>query len=66
MNIPDNYDLWEDHEAEQEKGLEKLPVCENCGQPIQSERCYIINDSFICPDCLESDFGHDTDEFTEG
>lgn len=65
MNIPDNYDLWEDHEREQAKQLEKLPVCEVCGEPIQDDHLYLINDEFVCSDCLERDFKKRTDDYVE-
>ncbi len=65
MNIPDNYDLWEAHEREQEQALEKLPVCGICGEPIQDEHLYLINDEFICPACLESDFRKNTEDFID-
>lgn len=41
------------HDAEQAKALEKLPKCAECGEPIQTEECYEINDELICPECLE-------------
>lgn len=62
MNIPDNYDLWEAHDREQAKQLERLPVCEICGKPIQDEHLYLINDEFVCPECLERDFRKDVDD----
>ena len=65
MNIPDNYDLWEAHEAEQEKQLERLPVCEVCGKPIQDEHLYLINDEFVCQDCLDRDFRKCVDDYVE-
>lgn len=65
MNIPDNYDLWEDHEREKEQALERLPVCEVCGNPIQGDHLYLINDEFVCPACLERDFRKDVDDYVE-
>ena len=63
MNIPDVYDLWEAHDREQAKRLERLPVCEICGEPIQDEHLYLINDEFVCPACLERDFRKDTEDY---
>lgn len=65
MNIPDNYDQWKAHDREQTKRLEELPVCEICGEPIQDEHLYLINDEFVCPACLERDFRKDTDDYVE-
>ena len=58
----DNYDLWRHHDAEQSRLLNRLPVCSYCGEPIQSEHFYLINDENICPDCLEN-FRKETDDY---
>lgn len=52
--IPDNYSAWEQHEADKERRLDRLPRCSECGEPIQDEHCYEVNDELICPDCMES------------
>ena len=65
MNIPDAYDLWEAHDREQEQALEKLPYCEICGNPIQDEHLYLINDEFVCQECLDRDFRKDVDDYVE-
>lgn len=41
------------HEAEQEKELEKLPECCNCGFPIQQDTAVYINGEWLCDDCLK-------------
>lgn len=65
MNVPDNYDLWEAHEANQEKLLEKLPECEICGHPIQDDFYYEINDAIICENCLNNHHRKRTEDFIE-
>lgn len=65
MNIPDNFDLWEAHEREKERQLERLPVCEVCSKPIQDEHLYLINDEFVCQDCLDRDFRKCVDDYVE-
>ena len=65
MNIPDVYDLWEAHDQEQEQALEKLPYCEICGNPIQDEHLYLINDEFVCQECLDRDFRKDVNDYVE-
>ena len=42
----------ERHFAQQEKELERLPKCYECGQPILGEHCYEINGKYICAPCL--------------
>lgn len=59
MNIPDNYDLWEQHEAEKEKALADCYHCDYCGQPIQEDYHYEINGDFLCKKCLDYHFRKD-------
>lgn len=61
--IPDNYDLWEQHDAEQERQLAKLPVCTYCGEHIQDDYLYLINDEIMCMDCLNDRYRHSTEYF---
>jgi len=50
--IPDNYDLWKQYEAEQERWLARQPTCSDCGEYVQDEYLYLINDEVICLDCI--------------
>lgn len=50
--IPDNYDMWSRHDAEKEAELDKLPECSECGEKIQDEYAYYINDEWICERCM--------------
>lgn len=61
MNVPDNYDQWLSHEAEQEKQLAELPECDCCGHPIQADHYYLINGDNICPGCLENYYRKEVD-----
>lgn len=40
-------------EREDQKYLESLPVCEMCGEPIQSDFTYVIDGANYCEDCAE-------------
>lgn len=42
------------HDEEQNRWLESLPECEDCGEPIQDEEAYYINGGWICLDCMDS------------
>lgn len=53
MYIPDNYDLWKDHEEEKERRLKRRPICAECGEHIQDEYGYQFNGAWLCADCLE-------------
>ena len=50
-------------DREQAAYLESLPVCERCGEPIQDEHLYLINDEFVCQECLDSEFRKNTDDY---
>lgn len=50
----DNYDLWVAHDREQTRQLARLPVCADCGEPIQQEDAIYINGDWLCDDCLDS------------
>lgn len=41
---------------ELDEQLNKLPVCECCGEPIQQEKAIYYNDQWYCNDC-SYDFG---------
>lgn len=41
------------HDAEQQKYLDKLPVCCGCGEPIQQAYAVCIDGDWYCDDCLD-------------
>lgn len=54
MSFTDNPILdFANYDAEQQEQLEKLPVCIECGEPIQDKYCFEINGEYICEECLE-------------
>lgn len=59
----DNYKLWEMHDAEQERQLQQLPVCSCCGEHIQDDYFYQINDENICVHCLNEYYRKDVDDY---
>jgi formylmethanofuran dehydrogenase subunit E len=63
MNVPDNYDLWKQHDAEQQLKLDKLPLCSICEERIQDDYYYEINDECICECCLAEYYRKDIDEY---
>lgn len=46
-------DRWD---REGQRLLERSPRCDCCGEYIQDDHYYEINDENICPDCLENEF----------
>lgn len=66
MYVPDALDLFTRHDAEQEAALAKLPVCDICGEHIQEEHCFQINDEIICEHCMVEYFRKDTADLIGG
>lgn len=48
-----DFDRWD---AEQNRLLEELPVCDYCLEPIQDDHLYEIDDDYVCQECLEKHF----------
>lgn len=63
--IPDYNELHDRYEAEQQRQLDKLPKCSCCGEPIQDDFCFEINDELICEDCLNTYHRKSTDDYIE-
>jgi formylmethanofuran dehydrogenase subunit E len=63
MYVPDNYDAFEAHQAEQDAWLEKRPVCVECGEPIQDDFLYDINGDIYCEECMKDVFRQSTDNY---
>lgn len=42
------------HDAEQEEKLNRLPLCECCGEPIQQEKAMYYCDQWCCEDCEDT------------
>ena len=54
---------FERHDAEQQAQLDKLPLCEYCGEHIQSDYYFEIEGVIICEDCLNDNFRKDIEEW---
>lgn len=65
MYIPDNYDLFKRHDAELQAQLDKLPVCSECDEPIQSDACYEFDGGLICEGCLENNHKKWVEDYVE-
>lgn len=46
----------ERYAAELEEALELLPVCSECGEHIQDEHCFVINDEPIHEKCMNDNY----------
>lgn len=56
---------FERYDAMKEERLERLPKCIYCDHPIQTEKLYVINDEFVCPDCLVEHHEKEVDYYVE-
>lgn len=54
---------FERYDAEQQAELDKLPVCEYCGEHIQSDYYFEIEGVIICEDCLNDNFRKDIEDY---
>ena len=63
--IPDYIDLHYQHEAEQERILDRLPSCDYCGEKITDEYYFDINGDVICEECLHDNFRKAVDCYVE-
>lgn len=63
MNVPDNYDMFLAHERKAEAALEELPVCEDCGKPIQDDYLFVIEDKLVCEKCLNKNYRRNVEDF---
>ena len=48
----DNNDFFDMHDAEQQKQLDRLPKCSECGEPIQDDFCFEVNGDLFCDECM--------------
>ena len=61
--MEDNNSRWEHHDAEQERWLDKLPVCCLCNQSIQNERLFDIEGNLYHEECAEDEFRKWTEDY---
>lgn len=59
----DNYDMWAQQERRTQRRLAERPVCSYCEEHVQHDHFFLINDEIVCPDCLDSFFRKDVDDF---
>ena len=62
MKVPDYYDFCDMHFNEEARQLERLPICAECDEPIQTEYCYMFNGELICEHCLK-EHRRDTEDY---
>lgn len=63
--IPDYTDLFRQYDAEQQRKLDKLPVCVECDEHIQDDEYYEINGEPVCWGCLIENHRKWTEDYIE-
>ena len=59
----DDFDRLDRQQAEYEA---RLPVCEDCKQPIHDEDYYEIDGEILCEECMKSRYRRSTEEYANG
>ena len=65
LNIPDNYDQFLKHDREEAKWLDSLPKCDYCGEPIQDDDLFDIDDVLYHMDCAKEEFMKPTENYVD-
>ena len=50
---------FEDYDRQQSAAMDRLPVCDFCGRPIQDDHYYEIGADTVCESCLNINFRKD-------
>lgn len=50
----DIYDQWLRYDDEKEQRLAERPICAECGEHIQDETAFYINDEWVCENCMDT------------
>lgn len=53
------------YENELDKIQALLPTCCECGEKIQDDYLYEINDMTVCEECLENNYKKETSDYVE-
>lgn len=65
MPLLDNYDLWCQHEEEQERWLASRPVCCVCQEHIQEPEAVNYKGNYYCKECEDEAWAKIRDEYVE-
>lgn len=56
------FNQWARYDDEKERRLAERPICADCGEHIQDEKCAEFNGEYICLSCLEDLHMKDTED----
>ena len=63
MPVPDNYDAFVRHDAEQQAYLERFPKCDKCRKPIQDDYLFDVSGDIYCEGCMNELFKYCTENY---
>lgn len=63
--MKDYNDFYDDADYERAEAEKELPVCSECGEPIQDDYYYFINDEILCEECLITNYRKSVDDYIE-
>jgi formylmethanofuran dehydrogenase subunit E len=52
MGIPDNYDMFRQHDRQQAERERDKPICCECERPIYNEYAYRLGGRLYCAECV--------------
>ncbi len=61
--VPDNYDAFRYHEAEQETWLHKRPKCKICKEHIQDDYLFDVDGVIYCEECMKDLYRKDAENY---
>lgn len=65
MFTDDPYRDFLRHDAEQEKLLERLPICDSCGEHIQDDYLFEVDGNLLCEECMIREHRRDVEDFMQ-
>lgn len=63
MRVPDYNDLLDAYQAEQDAQLKRRPKCSFCGEPIQDDYLFDIDEELYCEECMKALFRRDAENY---
>lgn len=63
--MKDYSDFYDDADYARAEEERKLPVCTCCGEVIQDDYYYEIDDEILCEECLKDNYRKSVDDYIE-
>lgn len=63
--MKDYSDFYDDADYARAEAEKELPVCTCCGEPIQDDFYYEIDDEILCEECLKDNYRKSVEDYIE-